>query len=222
MIGGWVVAIVAVIAIIIAYAIARRARTSQYVVRGMIVNVMSDRADSGAAVAVMRECNGRMVKLLDHLRRKYKIGATDAECEHECALWIERNRETREIVRHLLRDFNYEAIYEHRPRAGSQNVAYSIGKGRTIMLCLRDANRVVDVGVLMFVVLHEAAHIANYNEWGHGERFWSIFKYLLAEAVAVGVYVPEDYARAPRDYCGFNLNHNPLFDARIEAMAAPA
>jgi hypothetical protein len=216
------IAILAAIVILILVAIVTRARTDEYVVKGMILNIISDSANREGAIALMTECNSRMLRLFDHLRKKYKIGTTDAECKDKCAEWIAQNHSKREIVRHLLRDFNYEAIHEHRPQ-GSRNVAYSLNKGKTIMLCLREIKNpreIVDIDTLMFVVLHEAAHVANYSEWGHETRFWSIFKYILEEAVAVGVYVPTDYSASPKNYCGFNINHNPLYDQRIESIAS--
>lgn len=92
------------------------------------------------------------------------------------------------------------------------------------MLCLRDnenPHNIVDIDTLMFVVLHEAAHVANYDEWGHETRFWRIFKYLLEEAVEVGIIRPIDYIRKPKNYCGFKIDHNPLFDSRIVSLTNP-
>jgi hypothetical protein len=213
----------ALIALLIVIIYLVRTRTSQYVIRGMVVNVISDGKNKDEAIRIMLECNARMIRLLAHLRRKYKIGLTDAECAAECQQWIAANWRNREIMRHLLRDFNYEAIFEHKPPPGSKSVAYSLDKGGTIMLCLREIespHKAVDINTLMFVVLHEAAHVANYDEWGHEIHFWRVFKCLLLEAVAIGVYEPEDYAKKPRTYCGFRLDHNPFFDDRIVSIAA--
>lgn len=215
-------AVLAVLVIVLAYYFVTRTHTDQYVIKGMVVNVISDFDNKEDAMRLVMECNRRMLLLLAYLRRKYKIGATDSECARDCMQWMRAHAEGREVVRHLLRDFNYEVIYEFQPAPGAKSVAYSLDKGRKIMLCLREqANprNIVDIDTLMFVVLHEAAHIANYEEWGHEEKFWSIFKYLLEEAAQLGVYAPVDYARAPKNYCGFHLNHNPLFDARIESFA---
>ena len=198
-----------------------RPRTDKYVIKGMVVNVISDFDNRDDAVRIMIECNSRVVRLLDYLRKKYKIGIPDEECKGKCAKWLKDHHQTREIVRHLLRDFNYEEIHEHRPNAGSQSVAYSLDKGKTIMLCLRgieDPHKIVEIDVLMFVILHEASHIANYDEWGHKTKFWSIFKYLLEESTRIGIYVPIDYSHKPQNYCGFYLNHNPLYDSRIETL----
>jgi hypothetical protein len=218
------IALIVVLSVVIICVFARELMmraSRRYIVRGMVINVLSEGADKDAAIALMMQCNERMLKLLAHLRAKYMVGITDEECAGECASIIASRPKTRAIIEHLLRDFNYEAIHEHRPQHGSQSVAYSLDKGETIMLCLRSIDApydMIDINTLMFVILHEAAHIANYSEWGHSMRYWQIFKYILQEAVNTGVYTAVDYARQPQNYCGFNLNHSPLFDARIPTL----
>lgn len=212
-------AICIVLVLIIIYCFSRP-KTQEIVIRGMVVNVVGDPAHRNQAISIMLECNGRMIRLLDHLRKKYMIGVTDAECDRGCQQTKTKYPTEREIIAHLLHDFNYENIHENKPQNG-KDVAYSLNKGRTIMLCLRDAQkngRPVDIDTLMFVTIHEAAHIANYDQWGHGERFWSIFKYLLEEAVAIGAYHPVDYVKHPTSYCGFIVNHNPYFEPQIKSL----
>jgi len=212
------VAIIVIIVCLVIFAVSR-ARHRRIVVSGLVVNLVSDRDHARDAERIMVEADERMIKLLDHLRVEYKVGATDAECAG--ALCVRAHRAAAyQCVSHLLRNFNYESVYEHRPTPG-RNVAYSLNKGASIMLCLRDDDApggIVDINTLMFVILHEAAHIANYDNWGHGPRFWSVFKFVLNEARVCGIYQPVDYARKPVKYCGFGLYHNPLFDTRIEGL----
>jgi hypothetical protein len=197
-----------------------RTKTQEVVIRGMIVNVITKKGAMSQTISLVYQINNRLLKLLDNLRRKYMIGATTDECNGDkCD--VVKNTPEYVFVDHILRDFNYEVIHEHRPSQKGKNVAYSWAKGKLIMLCLRDIDnpaQIVDINTLMFVVLHEVAHIANYAEWNHKPQFWSIFKFLLNEAVVSGIYKPVDYARNPVDYCGFNINHNPIFDDRITAI----
>jgi len=182
---------------------------------------MTDKCGAREAAQLVVDIDNRMLKLLDHLRRVHMIGATDEECSGGSCDTV-RRYESYEPVNNLLRGFNYEAIYEHRP-LNARNVAYSVDKGRRIVLCLRDPfndGRVIDPDILMFVVLHESAHVAN-NEWGHGPRFWSIFKYLLQCASELNVYEPRDYSKHPVKYCGFVISHNPLYDDRFRAISGP-
>ena len=197
-----------------------RAKTQEVVIRGIIVNVITKKGAAEKTAPLVYQVNNRIIKLLDNLRRKYKIDATDSECAaNACA--AAHTAPAYIFVDHLLHDFNYEVIYEHRPTQRGKDVAYSWAKGQSIMLCLRDIDdpmRIVDINTLMFVILHEIAHVANYAEWNHKPQFWSIFKFLLNEAVALDIYHPVDYARYPANYCGFIINHNPLFDGRITAL----
>lgn len=209
-------AIVIIVCILIIYYLAR-SQTQQVIIHGMLVNVITNKDASPQTVSLVYQINKRMIKLLDYLRKQYKIDATDKECEAGVCVAL-RSKPEYLFIDHLLRDFNYENIYEHRPIQKGKNVAYSLDKGKSIMLCLRDIDkpaRIVDINTLMFVVLHEVAHIANYSEWGHEPQFWRIFKFLLNEASKLDIYNPVDYARHPTNYCGFIINHNPLFDARI-------
>ena len=89
------IAILAAIVILILVAIVTRARTDEYVVKGMILNIISDSANREGAIALMTECNSRMLRLFDHLRKKYKIGTTDAECKDKCAEWMGEDIDSR-------------------------------------------------------------------------------------------------------------------------------
>jgi hypothetical protein len=198
-----------------------RHHTHEIEVDGYIINILSNN-DGGndRAKYIVSECDRRIMHILSHIRDKYDIGATEEECapNSECAIRAAQFARRRDYFEHLLRGFNYEEIHEHAPKLGG-DVAYSLDKGRKIMLCLRDArDGNIDIDTLMFVILHECAHIANYDEWGHEEQYWSIFKSLLNEAVESGAYEAINYARAPVYYCGFELNHNPYWDKEIVAM----
>lgn len=211
------VLLVIVVLIIFVYT---RNNTKSYVIRGVVVNVISDYANHEEAALLVLECNQRVLRLLEYLRKKYYIGATNEECDEKCKDHRAINARRNEVIEHLLRDLNFETIYENKPKKGSgDRAAYSIDKGRIIKLCLRsnkDTNTIIDINTLMFVVLHEAAHIANFDSWGHPVAFWEIFKYLLTVATEIGIYKPIDYLITPVDYCGFIINHNPYFDKNIK------
>jgi hypothetical protein len=61
-------------------------------------------------------------------------------------------------------------------------------------------------------MLHEAAHIANYNGWGHDTQYWEVFKFVLKNAREAGLYFQRDYAKHPENYCGLDVDYNPLLD----------
>ena len=93
--------------------------------------------------------------------------------------------------------------------------SYTVNK-RDISMCLRprspgDAKKVYDINLLMYVVLHELAHVCNYNDAGvavigHGREFVRIFKFLITSAIRCGVYQYQDYRAAPQEYCDLRLN----------------
>lgn len=81
--------------------------------------------------------------------------------------------------------------------------AYTIDK-RTIYLCLRDleTGEVFDINTLMYVTLHELAHvITTENEFDdHGPIFKKNFSKLLKVATQRRVYDPSQ--PLPHSYCG--------------------
>jgi hypothetical protein len=61
----------------------------------------------------------------------------------------------------------------------------------------------------MFVTLHELAHVGT-DEIGHGKEFGEFFKFLLEQAIKVGVYNYTNYSNSPQEYCGINITKSPL------------
>jgi hypothetical protein len=87
--------------------------------------------------------------------------------------------------------------------------SYSVNKGEQIVLCLRTKNKLVDINTMMFVVLHEYAHIVTVSV-GHTEEFWDNFKWILEESINIGIYVKQDFAKENVEYCGMTITDSPL------------
>lgn len=118
----------------------------------------------------------------------------------------------RENVRRLVRGFNPKRVYETLPT--SEYTAYSENKGEKLAFCLnttKDGNQLIDENTLMFVAIHEVAHIMT-KSIGHKPEFWNNFKFLLENAAEIGVYTPVDYKENPESYCGMEITDNPYFD----------
>lgn len=83
--------------------------------------------------------------------------------------------------------------------------AYTEDK-RVIYLCLKDPDTQTPYGisVLMYVALHEIAHVIS-KSVGHGPEFRNNFAELLKKATDVGVYDPR--YPLPEKYCGVNTGH---------------
>ena len=87
--------------------------------------------------------------------------------------------------------------------------SYSINKGEQIVLCLRTNNKLMDLNTMMFVVLHEMAHICTVSI-GHTTEFWDNFKWILEESINIGIYKKQDFKLNNVEYCGMTITDSPL------------
>ena len=98
----------------------------------------------------------------------------------------------------------------------SQYTSYSVNKGERIVFCLRsrsknpaEQNKLVDVNMMIFVAVHELAHIAT-ESVGHTDEFWKNMRYLLEQAIDIGIYTKQDFKAKPQKYCGVDVTSSPL------------
>ena len=96
---------------------------------------------------------------------------------------------------------------------------YTVNK-TDIHVCLRsrdESEKLYDINLLMYVLLHELAHLCNYSPngqpiQGHGAEFRNIFKILVSEAISIGIYNYINYTKYPAEYCGMIISsqiYNP-------------
>lgn len=92
----------------------------------------------------------------------------------------------------------------------NESTSYSINKGEQLVFCIRDKlnNSIHDINTLMFVAIHELAHIVT-NELQHTKKFWNNMKKLLHRAEDIGVYEYVDYRMNPVEYCGMMIDSSP-------------
>jgi hypothetical protein len=135
------------------------------------------------------------------------------------------NQDAMELIKHLVAKFDsrseahavVQRLYERfNPNAMSEGSAdsgytsYSISKGKKMVMCIRQRDHAfVDHNTLMFVLCHELAHVMT-ETVGHDASFWTNFRLLLREAVAIGVYVQVDYSKMPEDFCGIKISSTVL------------
>lgn len=101
-----------------------------------------------------------------------------------------------------------EAPWEH----GTSS--YTLNKGELIAFCVRnkeEPEEFHDYNTLLFVVIHELAHVASVSK-GHNQEFMDNFRWLLKHARASGLYQPVDYSKRPMTYCGVRVTNNPIFN----------
>ena len=115
-------------------------------------------------------------------------------------------------VLRLQKKFNPDNMREAVDSNGQ--TSYTINKGEMVHLCLRhkdDEKSLHDHNLLMFVTIHELAHIMS-KSIGHNQEFYKNFKFLLTEAVEAGIYSPVNFQSNPVKYCGVNVTNNPYFE----------
>jgi hypothetical protein len=106
--------------------------------------------------------------------------------------------------------FNIFFIFLSSPQSGY--TSYSVDKGKRLVLCIRqnDAlNTFVEYNTLLYVCIHELAHCA-LTDIGHTSNFWETFKFLLKEAVDIGLYKKTDYASNPAEFCGIKITSSVI------------
>tara|TARA_A100001011_G_C14268073_1_gene825661 strand:- start:1247 stop:1762 length:516 start_codon:yes stop_codon:yes gene_type:complete len=138
--------------------------------------------------------------------------ATTTEKLKKLVAHMKKRYPKRDNVKRLVNGFNPKRVYETLPT--SEYTAYSENKGEKLAFCLNTTKKgdtLIDENTLMFVAIHEIAHIMT-KSIGHKPEFWNNFKFLLENAKEIGVYNPEDYKKTPRSYCGMKITDNPYYD----------
>ena len=111
-------------------------------------------------------------------------------------------------------------FYEATP--DSEHVSYSVNKGDSIHLCLRQKDEtsepLVDENVMVFVALHEMGHVITSPKYAsHGQEFWNNFGWLLREAESIEIYKYQDFRAHPVTYCGEKITDQPKYDPEKDA-----
>ena len=113
-------------------------------------------------------------------------------------------------VKVMIERFNPNNMMENDINEGS--TSYSENKGEKIVVCLREKTQgypLVDENTIMFVILHEMAHLMT-TTVGHTPEFWTNFRRILQDASGVGIYKPINYSKSPTNYCGMTITDSPL------------
>jgi predicted metal-dependent hydrolase len=160
--------------------------TSSIDQKSYLVRSLPDKQEAANLLSQIRE---KLEKFVEHLQKQFKDD---------------------DRVKQIKENFRSDKISE-----GSESTkytSYSINKGEKIVLCIRskdEQKKLVDLNTMMFVVLHEIAHIGT-KSIGHTPEFWDNFKWILKEAVNTGIYKSQDFNNKPVEYCGIQITDNPL------------
>jgi predicted metal-dependent hydrolase len=128
---------------------------------------------------------------------------------------LERKYPDKVQVKQITRNFRADPDRFLEATPDAQHTSYSVNKGESIHLCLRQRQThdesLVQENVMMFVALHELAHICT-KDIGHTPDFWNNFGWLLKEAEAMGLYTYTDFQAQPVSYCGMSITDSPRYD----------
>jgi hypothetical protein len=148
------------------------------------VQIKDDSLEAANLIAKIRE---KLVVLMEHLEKSFSLND--------------------ERVRLLKKNFRPDRLKEGVDTPGY--TSYSINKGEHIVLCLRSNDKLVDLNTMLFVVLHEFAHLST-ESIGHTEEFWDNFKWILEESINIGIYTKQEFKVKNVEYCGMTITSSPL------------
>ena len=150
--------------------------------RSYVVRNLPDKQEAADTLARL---NKRMIALVKHMTTKYGDGKD---------------------VQRLARNFNPDNISESGKN--EEFTSYSVNKGERIVFCMRtrdERHELQDENLLMYVAIHELAHLAT-KDVGHTDTFWKNNRLLLNEAIAAGLYTKINFDKAPAKYCGIKIS----------------
>jgi hypothetical protein len=142
------------------------------------------------AANLLSELRSRLERLSQHLSKKY---SKDNKCV--------------DLIKNRFKPNNISETPEH-----SANTSYSVNKGEKLVFCIRPKDQkeeLHEVNLLMFVAIHELAHVGSVSI-GHNEEFYENFVFLLNEALEIGVYQKIDFDRNNKEYCGMTITSSPI------------
>lgn len=174
--------------------------------------VHEDLKNPELAAETMDRLNSVATEFISRLHEKYiaKDGLTKIRPQYQ--------KIVREGTISLKKNFRTANMQENIPSRSGGDTSYVINKGEVFAMCLRDPNNGNEVdnkfNTLKFVLFHELSHLFS-STFGHGELFWNNFRFVLQEAIDMGLYEETDYRQNKSPYCGIDVTYSPLFDSRL-------
>ena len=148
--------------------------------------LVRDLEDKQRAANLLAKIKKNITKLVGHLEK----GMNGEYKEYRPYINQLRRRIKRVIINESSEDSKY--------------TSYSVNKGEQIVFCLRskkEKNKMHDINLLMYVVLHELSHVAS-PEYGHTPLFKKIFAFMTNIAIEIGMYRKIEFNSDPKEYCG--------------------
>lgn len=156
---------------------------------------------------LLDEMNNNLLNLIDYIDNKYSNYNLKYLSQNNI------NYLLKAIIR-IKQNYKPQNITENVPSFFNNDTSYVIDKGTSYAICLRHGDNKQlfhDMNTITFVAIHELAHLMNIS-FGHDYSFWCCFKFLLENAIEIGIYQPINYKKNNIDYCGIQITYSPLFD----------
>lgn len=153
-----------------------------------------DMPDKEKAADLMATLRIKLVKLCNAMEKKYP---------------------DKPQVKQMVQNFRADPSRFIEATPESEHTSSTVNKGEIINMCLRQRDgpdeSLVDENVMMFVALHEFAHVCT-DSVGHDSTFWNNFGWLLKEAEGLNLYRYTDFSAHPVSYCGVYITDSPRYD----------
>lgn len=159
--------------------------------------IVNDLPDSKNAADMLATIMTIINELINNIINNYVPQKSDKDDKYIKYITIIRNRLPKVKISENLMNNGY--------------TSYSINKGEELVFCLRSRNTMMlhDINELLYVAIHEVAHIGC-PEVGHTTFFKELNAYLLEKAICLNVYKYIDYGLINKEYCGMLLTNTIL------------
>ncbi|AZL89281.1 metallopeptidase WLM domain protein [Megavirus baoshan] len=187
--------IIVVIIVGLVYFIAKSSKTEAIYTRSSLNNkeyLVQNLENKDEAAYMLSIVDKRIFYLKDYLKEN-----------------IDKYPEYRSYIQQFCDRINNIILFENPPNG--KYTSYTVNKGDEIALCLRSQHtkELHDMNLIMYVVIHELAHVAC-PEIDHTELFKKIFIFLLKISIDINIYEKNNYEENPVEYCGLTINENLL------------
>lgn len=125
---------------------------------------------------------------------------------------LEKDHGADKRVVRLRKRYHPKNVMEGSPNNKENSTSYSLSKGEKIVFCVRSGKnpeQFHNTNLMMFVVIHELAHLASVS-YGHNGEFMDNFKWLLNEAMKQKLYTKIDFYSKNTEYCGMTIRTTPV------------
>jgi len=174
-----------------------------YITHNKIEYLVRNLPDKEEAALLLSKIRERLSTLVEHV-------CTDSSKEENETNDKDVDEERSASLKRLKKNFRPNNMTESSP--GNKYTSYSINKGDKIVFCLRakdGSDKLVDLNTMMFVAIHELAHLMT-KSIGHTTEFWDNMRFLLKEGIKIKIYIKQDFNSIPVDYCGTKITDTPL------------